>query len=62
VARAKKSWKRLTRGIDFSSPDRDEEQLRRAITRSEGLPHHAPSAKAKRATRQPIKQPTMAER
>ena len=40
VAKAKKSWKRLTRGIDFSDPDRDEVQLRLAIQRSEGLPHH----------------------
>jgi DNA-binding beta-propeller fold protein YncE len=40
VARAKKSWKRLTRGIDFSAPDRDEEKLHRAIVKSEGLPHH----------------------
>jgi DNA-binding beta-propeller fold protein YncE len=36
--KVKKSWKRLTRGIDFSSPDRDEERLRDAIVRSEGLP------------------------
>lgn len=45
VARAKKSWKRLTRGIDFSAPDRDEEQLRRAIARSEGLPRRSPKPK-----------------
>lgn len=40
----KKSWRRLTRGIDFSAPDRDEVRLRRAILRSEGLPR-AESAK-----------------
>src|SRR5262249_46286252 len=39
-AKATKSWKKLTRGIDFSSPDRDEERLRDAIARSEGLPRH----------------------
>jgi hypothetical protein len=40
VAKAdvKKSWKTLTRGIDFSEPDRDEVRLRLAIQRSEGLP------------------------
>ena len=47
VAKAKKSWRRLTRGIDFSAPDREEEQLRRAITRSEGLPRHAPKHAAR---------------
>jgi DNA-binding beta-propeller fold protein YncE len=43
VAHAKKSWKKLTRGIDFARQDRDEVQLRMAIRRSEGLPrrHHA---------------------
>jgi hypothetical protein len=61
VAKAKKSWKRLTRGIDFSAPDRDEEQLRRAIARSEGLPHrHAPKVKAKARTK--AKAPVMALR
>jgi DNA-binding beta-propeller fold protein YncE len=39
VAKAKKSWKKLTRGIDFAKPDRDEVRLRLAIQRSEGLPH-----------------------
>jgi len=34
----KKSWRRLTRGIDFSRPDGDEVKLRAAIARSEGLP------------------------
>jgi hypothetical protein len=38
VAQAKPSWKRLTRGIDFSHPDRDEVALRHAIEKSEGLP------------------------
>jgi len=38
VTSAKPSWRRLTRGIDFSDPDRDETRLRRAIARSEGLP------------------------
>jgi DNA-binding beta-propeller fold protein YncE len=38
VAHAKKSWKKLTRGIDFGRQDRDEVQLRMAIRRSEGLP------------------------
>ena len=41
VAPAKTSWKRLTRHIDFSLPDRDEVALRRAIRKSEGLPHRA---------------------
>jgi YVTN family beta-propeller protein len=43
VAKAKRSWKRLTRGIDFSAPDRDEARVRRAIVRSEGLPHRRPA-------------------
>jgi DNA-binding beta-propeller fold protein YncE len=34
----KKSWKTLTRGIRFDTPDRDEVSLRLAIQRSEGLP------------------------
>jgi hypothetical protein len=38
VAQAKASWKRLTRGIDFLHPDRDEVALRQAIEKSEGLP------------------------
>jgi DNA-binding beta-propeller fold protein YncE len=60
VAKAKKSWKRLTRDIDFSAPDRDEEQLRRAIARSEGLPHHAVKAKTKAKAK--AKPPVMAQR
>jgi len=40
VAEGKASWKRLTRHIDFSRPDRDEVALRLAIQRSEGLPRH----------------------
>jgi len=38
VTSAKPSWGRLTRGIDFDEPDRDERRLGRAIARSEGLP------------------------
>jgi len=38
AARAKRSWGRLTRAIDFSDPDRDEVRLRTAIRLSEGLP------------------------
>jgi len=38
VARAKKSWRRHTRGIDFSHPDGNEVRLRLAIMRSEGIP------------------------
>ena len=38
VAKAKRSWKKLTHGIDFSTPDGDEVRLRLAIERSEGLP------------------------
>lgn len=34
----KNSWKVLTRGIDFSEPDRDEVNLGAAIRRSEGIP------------------------
>lgn len=40
VAKAKPSWRRLTRGIDFRHPDASEAALRRAIARSEGLPRH----------------------
>jgi DNA-binding beta-propeller fold protein YncE len=39
VAKAKSSWRRLTRHVDFSRPDSDELVLRNAIRRSEGLPH-----------------------
>ena len=38
VGSANPSWGRLTHGIDFRDPDRDEKRLRRAIARSEGLP------------------------
>jgi DNA-binding beta-propeller fold protein YncE len=38
VAMANPRWKRLTRHLDFSSPDRNEVALRHAIQRSEGLP------------------------
>jgi len=41
-AAVKESWKELTRGIDFSQPDRDEVALRSAIQRSEGLPRPRP--------------------
>jgi DNA-binding beta-propeller fold protein YncE len=37
-AKVKRSWKKLTRGIDFARPDDDEVRLRLAIERSEGLP------------------------
>jgi DNA-binding beta-propeller fold protein YncE len=40
VAKAKSSWRRHTRGIDFSHPDGDEAKLRLAIMRSEGIPRH----------------------
>jgi hypothetical protein len=48
IAQAKPSWKRLTRQIDFSHPDRDELALRHAIERSEGLPRRVASVKARR--------------
>jgi YVTN family beta-propeller protein len=48
VAHAKKSWKKLTHGIDFRRQDRDEVQLRMAIRRSEGLPHRHGRAAAGR--------------
>src|SRR5262245_7871171 len=38
AARAKSRWRRLTRGIDFADPDRNEVRLREAIRLSEGLP------------------------
>ena len=38
AAKVQKSWKTMTRGIDFRRPDGDEERLRRAIQTSEGLP------------------------
>jgi len=44
VAQSKASWKRLTRHIDFSRPDRDEVALRRAIQESEGFPEARRSA------------------
>jgi len=47
VAQAKPSWKRLTRHIDFSRPDRDEVALRRAIQQSEGLPRHKRTRRAR---------------
>jgi hypothetical protein len=43
-ARIKKSWKVLTRGIDFDEPDREETKLATAIRRSEGLPHRRRAA------------------
>jgi DNA-binding beta-propeller fold protein YncE len=51
VTEAKTSWKRLTRHIDFSHPDRDEVALRRAIQKSEGLPHRDRSRRATKAKR-----------
>jgi hypothetical protein len=44
VAKAKKSWRRHTRGIDFSHPDGDESRLRLAIMRSEGIPRRGRAA------------------
>ena len=44
VAKAKRSWRQHTRGIDFSHPDRDESKLRLAIMRSEGIPRRARGA------------------
>jgi DNA-binding beta-propeller fold protein YncE len=47
VAQAKPAWRKLTRGIDFRSPDTDEVKLRLAIMKSEHLgrfaskPQHA---------------------
>jgi len=38
VAKAKRSWRKLTSGINFADADRDEVKLRLAIQRSEGLP------------------------
>jgi YVTN family beta-propeller protein len=48
VAHAKKSWKKLTRGIDFRRQDGDEVKLRMAILRSEGLPRRHGHAHARR--------------
>ncbi|HET6147520.1 MAG TPA: bifunctional YncE family protein/alkaline phosphatase family protein [Polyangia bacterium] len=44
VAKAKKSWRRHTRGIDFGHPDGDEAKLRLAIMRSEGIPRRGRTA------------------
>jgi DNA-binding beta-propeller fold protein YncE len=44
VAKAKSSWRKLTRGLDFRSPDGDEVKLRMAIMKSEGLPRHGRAA------------------
>jgi hypothetical protein len=35
----------MTQGIDFSKPDANEVQLRRAIALSEGIPHRKPGKK-----------------
>ncbi len=58
VAEAKASWKRLTRHIDFSRPDRDEVALRRAIQKSEGLPHRERARRARTVTELPALSPT----
>ncbi len=50
LAMGKPSWKRLTRHLDFSKPDRDEVALRRAIQQSEGLPRHQPPTRRGRST------------
>jgi hypothetical protein len=39
---AKRSWEKLTRGVDFSEMDGDELNLRNAILQSEGLPRKHP--------------------
>ena len=44
VAKAKPSWRRATRGIDFRHPDSGEVALRRAVMTSEGLPRHGRAA------------------
>jgi len=54
VAQAKASWKRLTRGIDFSHPDRDEVALRQAIERSEGLPRRNHARRSRTLTERAI--------
>ena len=38
VAKAKATWRKHTRGIDFRQPDNDELKLRLAIMKSEGIP------------------------
>lgn len=51
VSNAKKSWKKLTRGMSFARADLDEVRLRLAIQRSEGLPRRhvaAPKLPAQR--------------
>ena len=35
-------WKQMTQSLDFSRPDANEVQLRRAIALSEGIPHRKP--------------------
>lgn len=50
VAKAKKSWGRLTRGLQFADADRDEVRLRLAIQRSEGLPRRRAHVSATHAT------------
>src|SRR5262249_50107700 len=44
VAKAKPSWRKLTRGIDFRHPDGDEVRLRTAILKSEGIPRRGRTA------------------
>jgi hypothetical protein len=57
VAQAKPSWKRLTRGIDFSHPDRDEVALRHAIEKSEGLPRRNQARRSRTVTERAGTQP-----
>jgi DNA-binding beta-propeller fold protein YncE len=45
AAHAKAAWGKMTQGIDFSKPDANEVQLRRAIALSEGIPHRKPGKK-----------------
>ena len=42
---ANAAWRKMTQGIDFSKPDANEVELRRAIALSEGIPHRKPGKK-----------------
>ena len=45
ASQANATWKKMTQGLDFSKPDANEVQLRRAIALSEGIPHRKPGKK-----------------
>jgi hypothetical protein len=45
AAQANATWRKMTQGFDFSKPDVNEVQLRRAIALSEGIPHRKPGKK-----------------